>query len=72
VLHSAASGITNKREKKDWEIITWLLENGADYSAVAKNGFTIEDVFEQEDWSYADHYRRIIDNFSTISHQETK
>lgn len=61
VLHSAASGIINERE--DWKIIRWMLEKGVKTDVQAANGFTIEDVFLQKDWSYAEKYKEIVENF---------
>ena len=62
VLHSAASGIINKKE--DWEIIRWLLKReDLDRGVRAKNRLTVEDVFAQRDWSYAQIYNEILEEF---------
>ena len=62
VLHSAASGIINKKE--DWEIIRWLLKReDLDREVRAKNRLTVEDVFAQRDWSYAQIYNEILEEF---------
>jgi hypothetical protein len=61
VLHSAASGIIHERE--DWSIIEWMLEKGAKTYLKTTEGFTIENVFLQKDWSYAEKYKEIVANF---------
>ena len=58
ILHSAASGIVN--EKEDWEVVKWLLENGADPSVRAVGGVTIEDVLSDESFYLVEQYRKIL------------
>src|SRR6185369_2749233 len=42
-----------------------MLEKGAKTDVKAANGFTIEDVFYQKDWSYAEKYKEIVEKNTT-------
>ena len=65
VLHNAATAV--KDSDKNWVIIGWLLEQGADYNYKVNNrfskGLSVENILSQKDWSYAENYRRIVEEF---------
>ena len=64
VLHSAASGIINNN-LEDWKVVEWLLERlikeEVDLSLIKdQDGYSVEDVFLQKDWSYLKHYQELL------------
>jgi Leucine-rich repeat (LRR) protein len=61
VLHSAASGVINKKE--DWNIIKFMLEKGVNIDVKTKNGLEVEDIFLKVDYSYLAHYEELIKDF---------
>lgn len=63
VLHSAASGIVESVES--WDIIEWLVKHGANLDIIDSHGQSVSDIFEQKDWSYRDHYERILESIAT-------
>src|SRR5205807_1720950 len=47
VLHSAASAVVEGIE--NWEIIEWLIENGADFTVKSTIGSSVYDLFQEKD-----------------------
>ncbi|CAG8546937.1 10860_t:CDS:1 [Paraglomus occultum] len=59
VLHSAASAIVEGIE--NWEIIEWLIKNGADVTVKSTMGSSVYDIFRKKDQAYAERYKNIIE-----------
>lgn len=61
VLHSAASGlIKTAGEEDNWEIIKWLLKQGAKTEIKTESGLEVKDVFAEVGSSYVEKYKKLI------------
>jgi ankyrin repeat protein len=58
LLHRAAACVIIG--SGDWDLITWLLKKGIDIQVQDNNGSTVRDVFDNVDWSYTDHYEKLV------------
>lgn len=57
VMHCVAVGVTQQSE--NWKLTTWLLNKGAPYKILNKQGYSVYDAFYSADWSYAELFKEL-------------